>query len=282
MLKTKILWGVAALALTLSVSAAQAITTGVTVDALGSSNQVGNTENRPLLGGVAVEYFIPLTSAGTCTYGIDCGTSADSGFGGTLMSMYLEFNPVETTVDSLLSINFEDLDLIGANEPIDFLEIVQVFDDNGVSLTGLIDDISSLLVSGDADTQQLLTLNLGTLTATSYYLRLQFTASSNRFASNTPEYLVATIGAAPPNAGASSCSITIAAQWSWIVWICWLAPSQICRIALQRIFDWRPILGRFSFGFRTRGRALGISVTFQHCNFVIFNLFAQRIAIYSQ
>lgn len=165
---------------------------GVAVDNFTDQNGVGSTAFRSALGGDAIKYYIPLTGAGTCTYG-DCGVSSDRGYGGTVMSLNLMFSPVATNVASTLSVNFEDLDLVGANDPSWFLEAVQVFDGNGTGLTGLITDIDNPLVTGNAVTQQLLSLDLGVLTNTTYFATLEFSANSRYYAKNTPEYLIASI-----------------------------------------------------------------------------------------
>lgn len=187
-------------------SAAQAATVGVAVESIGSSIEVGTTEHRDLLGGDAIKYFIPLKRLGNCVYGVDtfgrydhktCGVDADKGTGGRELSMFLRFDPVSTTDPSQLSILFEDLDLIGANDPWYFLESVNVLDATGTSLTGVIDDIASAVVTGNADTQQLLSLGLGVLPTSVYFVELQFVASSKYKGWNTPEYLIAEISSMP-------------------------------------------------------------------------------------
>jgi hypothetical protein len=168
--------------------------TGVAVDDFTSQTSVGGpTVYRGALGGDAIKYFIPLTSSGTCTFGVDCGTSSDKGYGGTVMSMNLMFTPVVTNAAATLSVNFEDLDLIGANDPWWFLEELQVFDGSGNALTDLIVDINNPLVTGDAITQQLLSIDLGLLTDSTYFTTLKFSADSMYKGRNTPEYLIATI-----------------------------------------------------------------------------------------
>lgn len=187
-----VLSGVCALSVTSNASAVPV--TGVAVDNFTSQTSVGGpTVFRNALGGDAIKYFIPLTNSGTCTYGVNCGTSSDTGYGGTVMSMNLMFNPVVANVAATLSVNFEDLDLIDANDPWWFLEEVQVFDGNGSALTNLIVDINDPLVTGDAVTQQLLSIDLGVLTDTTYFTTLKFSADSKYYGRNTPEYLIATI-----------------------------------------------------------------------------------------
>ncbi len=192
----KILLALATIGTLCVASTASAIpVTGVAVDDFTTPAPVGSTENRGALGGDAIKYFIPLTktNSGTCTFGVDCGTGSDTGYGGTVMSMNLMFTPVVTNVAATLSVNFEDLDLIDANDPWWFLEELQVFDGSGTALTNLITDINDPLVTGDAVTQQLLSLDLGVLTDTTYFATLKFSADSMYYAKNTPEYLIATI-----------------------------------------------------------------------------------------
>ena len=179
-----------------------AATVGVAVDAIGSSNGVGDTEYRGLLGGDAIEYYIPLSDDGSCTFGVDCGVSSDTGRGGTEMSMFLRFDGLSTTSNSTLRISFEDLDLYGVNDPWWFSETVELLDDAGDSLTGLISNISSSYVTGNHDTQQFLSFDLGVLDSSTQFFELSFTASSHYYARNTPEYLVAEISSVPlPAAG---------------------------------------------------------------------------------
>lgn len=170
-------------------------TIGVTVDDLFSNTIVGTTENRAI-GDDAVRYFIPLSSTpATCIYGVNCGTVADTGSGGTVMSMYMRFAPVSTSNPSLLDILFEDLDLANANDPANFLETLQVFDDAGGEITPLITDIGGL-VTGDAVSQQLLSVGLGVVT-NPLWLRMEFSSSFNQNAGNTPEWLIAEVSAVP-------------------------------------------------------------------------------------
>ena len=176
-----------------SVSETQASTVyGETVDDYGSSTSVGMTEYRSALGGEAIKYYIPLTDGDDCTYGVDCGTYSDTGYGGTQMSMFLEFDGVSTVDESFLMVHFEDLDLEGVNDPYYFIERINIYDASG-SITGVIDNISSAYVTGDYDTQQILSLSLGVLTTSVYYMEFVFDAASDYYGRNTPEYLRAKI-----------------------------------------------------------------------------------------
>ena len=172
-------------------------------------NPVGNTlQDRTAQGlgglnnGLAIEYFIPLGNAsgiygaGNTNGNNGFGQVSDTGNGGGTLSMFLRFN-VANTGPHELSILFEDLDLVGANDPPGFLENVNVFDENGNSLTGLIDDITSILVTGDANTIQTAVIALPSVTSP-LFLQLDFISSlANGKGRNTPEYLIAAVTPVP-------------------------------------------------------------------------------------
>lgn len=185
---------------------AGAATVGIAVDSIGSLTEVGNTEVRTLLGSTpAIEYYIPLGN-GSGTYGVDdsgnFGTTPDFGNGGGTLSMILAFTPVSLTGPSVLDILFEDLDLAGANDPYYFLESLQLFAADGTPFTNPIVSISDPLVTGDRDTQQLLSFSLGTLASNPFYLVADFKSDSRYYGKNTAEYLIATVRAVPLPAAA--------------------------------------------------------------------------------
>lgn len=191
--------GVAASLLLLAPSV-EAATVGRAVAAIGDDPDVatvGSTEVRAALGATpAIKYFIPLGDA-SGTYGVGgFGTSSDTGDGGGVLTMILAFSPVDITKGGLLTILFEDLDLIGASDPAGFFESIEILDASSVSLTGVITNIGGL-IAGDSNTQQLLSLSLATLMVDSFYLQLKFSASFTSFGHNTPEYLIAEISAVP-------------------------------------------------------------------------------------
>jgi hypothetical protein len=187
-------------AMLLAAPSASAGIIGVTVDP-GDNSVVGQTENRAALGGEAVKYFIPL-SDNSGTYGVDnggnFGLQADSGNGGGTLSMYLMFDPINAGSQYILEVLFEDLDLVGANDPVGFLESVEVLSADGLtSLSGgVITDIGGL-IGGDANTQQLLSLFLGAITDDPFLVRLDFVASFINNGTNTAEYLIAEITEVP-------------------------------------------------------------------------------------
>ena len=187
----------------LTISQANAGIIGVAVDRNNiGGGQVGQTENRPALGGQeAIRYFIPLDPAtGDGVYGVDNGGNyglvADSGNGGPTLSMDLLFTPINPGALYTLDILFEDLDLDGANDPAGFLENIQVFDVIGNPITGLITDIGGA-VTGNADTQQLLSVFLGAIMNDPFIVRLNFSASSQSGGTNTAEFLIAEINEIP-------------------------------------------------------------------------------------
>jgi hypothetical protein len=172
--------------------------TGIAVGSVGSNIQVGTLP----VGGV-IQYFIPLGNdngiygaASSCPAGF--GTCSDTGDGGGVLRMFLRFSPVSTTANSTLTIVFQDLDLKNANDPIGFLEKVNVINPvTHTSLTGgYIDTIGGLII-GDANLQTL-TVSLGILSANPFYLKLLFRAESTFRGTNTPEYLLATITSPNP------------------------------------------------------------------------------------
>jgi len=196
------LGSIAAIVMPISIAemapATAATVTGVAVSGVGSSTLVGSTENRTLLGGDAIKYFIPLgDNNGTYGVGSKCGgngfgTCSDTGNGGGTLSMILRFSPITTTGPSQLTIRFEDLDLKGVNDPNGFFESLNIFR-GATSLTGgWINNISSLLVDGDHDSQ-ILSLLLNLPITDPLYLVLKFKAKSDFEGRNTAEYLRATI-----------------------------------------------------------------------------------------
>lgn len=154
-----------------------------------------NTVDPAVTASDVIGYYIPLAGAATlpnpCTFG-PCGTTADSGNGGRQMEMWLRYANVEGG-QSFLNVYFDDLDLIGANDPEGFLERVEIFDTSGTS-KGLFTDITQGTVSGTGATQKVASVNFGTLTAgQTYWAKMFFQASSTSGGRNTPEYLIAGI-----------------------------------------------------------------------------------------
>ena len=184
-------------------SPASAATTGVVVSGIGSTAQIGlhpasnaGPDGGNQLGAGGIEYYIPL-SGSNGTYGVsNYGLSADFGNGGPTEKMFLYFSPVSG--NSVLTIKFQDLDLVGANDPSGFFETLRIFDQGGNPLTPVITSLGSFLngnVSGD-HSAQLLTLALGVVSGP-LYLELDFHAHSDSNGTNTAEYLLATVSQVP-------------------------------------------------------------------------------------
>ncbi|MEM1075686.1 MAG: VPLPA-CTERM sorting domain-containing protein [Pseudomonadota bacterium] len=171
-----------------------------------------------------VGYFIPLND--DCTFGDgDCGLEADRGLGGSL-TMWLYFAGVEAGKQTA-NFFFEDLDLIGGNDPLGFFETVELFDSENQSVV-VVDDLDGdygdiVDVGGNSDTQRAISLDLGYLDAGNYFLKLGMTSDvtldffggnrdkkrdckkylkghSHKYwkcPKNTPEFLIATIETTP-------------------------------------------------------------------------------------
>ena len=97
-----------------------------------------------------------------------------------------------------MNVFFEDLDLIGANDPTGFFEQVVISSDSNVLAT--ITDIDALGIFGDASTQQTASIDIGNLTAGSnYWATFTFSTTVDFGGTNTSEFLIAEVGANPAN-----------------------------------------------------------------------------------
>lgn len=148
----------------------------------------------------AIRYFNPVDpNTVDCTFGIGtCGVQADTGGGGApgVMSMFIDFTNVDGG-NSFLNIFFEDLDIIGANDPAGFFEVVTIFDTDDNEIFS-VSDVSATGVSGTAATQQLATIPLGILNpGQDLRLRFDFSSSFDGSGTNTDEYLIPVITAVP-------------------------------------------------------------------------------------
>lgn len=190
---------------TLASPSVAAPVTGYAVDGVtgaAASTPAGVTEFRPLLGGNAIKYFIPLRSDTSGTFGVGslcsnagAGTCSDSGSTGGNLTMNLRFDGVGIG-SAVLKIVFEDLDLIGVNDPSGFLESLNVMNAAGTTLSGgTITNISSALVDGNSSIQTLV-MNL-LLTGDPTFLKLKFKSIPREYGTNTAEYLIATITPVP-------------------------------------------------------------------------------------
>lgn len=190
-------------ALAFASSAAEAAIVGVTTNQAGTT-VVGDTENRPALGGTSVRYFVPLGDT-SGTYGVsnsgNFGRSADSGNGGGILTMYLRFTGLTVGQGYTLRVAFEDLDLNGVNDPAGFLENLRVRTAAGTDISGLITTLGPTPLGGGSvtgnTTSQLLTLFVGAATSTQMVWRLDFQASFAGQGTNTAEYLRAELSPVP-------------------------------------------------------------------------------------
>lgn len=176
--------------------------TGVAVSGIDSATQVGSTRYRRALDGRAIRYFVPLSdNSGTYGVGNSCGgsgfgTCSDRGDGGGHLDLFLRFDGLNPDADGVLSVLFEDLDVAGVNDPSGFVETINVFSADGQSLTGNIDTLDSLFVSGDSGAQ-LLRLGLGLIGDNPFFVRLRFRSESEYFGRNTAEFLIAKVSEVP-------------------------------------------------------------------------------------
>src|SRR5262249_1331967 len=204
-------WAAAAVMFGSGIACANTVT-GIAVGSNSGTTQVGTLaapgtgpDGGNQLGAPAIQYYIPLASSGSVTYGVNGGTSSDSGFGGQTLNMWLLFQPLSPSPsNAVLTVKFQDLDLNGANDPSNFLESLRLFDKNGNPLTPVITSISQLIgngsLSGNSD-QQILPLALGVI-SNPLYLELSFKSCLNGpncsgSGTNTAEYLLATVTTVP-------------------------------------------------------------------------------------
>lgn len=193
----------AAAGLAFSAGSADAAILGVATNSTGTS-VVGDTENRAVLGGTSIRYFVPLGDT-SGTYGVSSsgnfGRVADSGDGGGTLSMWLRFTGLTVGQSATLTIKFEDFDVTPVNDPTGFTERLNIFNQSGTSLTGLITALGATPIGGGSvtgnATSQALTLFLGTMTSSQLLLRLDFRAAFNGVGTNTAEFLRAELSQVP-------------------------------------------------------------------------------------
>lgn len=175
---------------------------GVAIDGLGGS-AVGNSlfsraALNELNGGSAIQYYIPLgDTSGTYgagnTNGNDgFGQAPDFGNGGGTLTMILEFGGLQIGREYELVMIFEDLDVVGAADTGSFFEDIEILDDLGNSLSGLLDNLNDPYISGDQDVQRI-ELSLAPVTEETLELQVAFTSNSTFNGTNTAEYLIAVL-----------------------------------------------------------------------------------------
>ena len=192
--------------------------TGVTVDAAGSSNTVGITT-----AGGKIKYYIPLDETTSGVYGEDSsacskgiGTCYDigGGFGyndatALDMNIYFDLTLQPQSVAAELNFVFDDLDLIGINDPNQFFESMSLSYWNGASFTPVnpIVKYPSDIVVGIADINATdpitwnLDLDLAALAilndSNGFWIQFGFGSKYDWTGRNTPEYLTAALTLSP-------------------------------------------------------------------------------------
>jgi hypothetical protein len=193
---------------------------GVPVTGIGGSQAVPtcpSTEGQVCYNAATgnIGFFIPLSTSTDGVYGttliasgVTAGTSPDSGYGvANALSMYLMFSPVTLPVQTAtLTLNFIDLDLSGANDPNQFFETIQFYEENGSALTPLISSINQtgpctpgqfFCVSGNGTTQTIYFPDVTSILNNPFYVELVFGSQWNQKGTNTMENLTATLVTTP-------------------------------------------------------------------------------------
>jgi len=169
------------------------ISTGVPVDSNGNPVAAGNVDPNG-----TISFYIPLSGGHAGTFGVGgVGLSAGSfsGNGGAgSMDMYLSFSP--TAGGTTLQLLFEDLDLIGVNDPSGFLENVAVYTFDMSSQLAFVDNVSDpeVVLANTNGLNQELQISLLSLLPLGdpFLVKLRFTAGAIK-GTNTVETLRANL-----------------------------------------------------------------------------------------
>lgn len=177
-----------------------------------------------------VQYYIPLSTSKGGVFGVTkvgwgktAGTTSDRGDGSSssTLSMFMLFDvPTGATGPATLSVYFEDLDLIGANDPNGFYEAVKFYDATGNAMTSKIrritdasspDSAFDWSVSGNDDYQQVVFDDVRPLlTSPQLFIRMDFYSASDWCATNTPEGLRAVLTTATGESVPEPASLALA------------------------------------------------------------------------
>ena len=195
---------------------------GTPVDSIGSSTVVASCGSAGVGSGCYdagthnIGYYIPLNSAyngaygvGTNPSGFKVGTSADSQTApftnSNALAMYFRYTPLASPTpgnlaSGVLTFNFVDLDLSGANDPYGFFESIQFFTAEGSELSPLITSLSgspsSYIVTGDFTSQTITFSDVRSyITGDPFYAKLVFGTQMTRSGTwrNTPESVNTTL-----------------------------------------------------------------------------------------
>lgn len=187
---------IAGLALVSGAVGATPVTYGTPVDAIG--NPVGGANHNAATH--EVSFFIPFMGGHAGTFGVGgVGMSADTGtptadnHTGSL-DMFLMFAPVQTG-PNILTLDFDDLDLAGRNDPNGFLESIEIFDSLGTLLAEIDHYTDPQVILADFD-RQLLEITID-IFESPFIVKLTLAADSGVFVGqrmqNTVESLTATV-----------------------------------------------------------------------------------------
>lgn len=177
---------VAAMALFSANSHAGIIATGVPVDSLGNPVAAGNVSS-----GGTIKFYIPLSGGYAGVYGVGGVGLTGGGFNGQggsgSMDMFLSFSPAAG--GNALAFHFEDLDLVGVNDPFGFLESIAVYNQDMSTQIAFIDSASDPEVTQASKDKQKLLVSLASvmpLDNQNFIAKLRFTAGPV-YGYNTPE-----------------------------------------------------------------------------------------------
>ncbi len=167
------------------------------------------TNTISVAGDGTIGFYIPLKDESNGVFGVDAGMSSDSCYfygvnspnawacGAGSMDMFLLFDPIQLG-PNILTLEFNDLDISGANDPHFFLEAVTIYD----TPTGtLVSSTQHHTVLSANSTSQTIALALNA-TSNPFVAKLTLTTeflptTANRWWANTQETLLATVTADP-------------------------------------------------------------------------------------
>lgn len=166
---------------------AQAQIVGTVVGAYNSSTPVGSANADG-----SVNFYALLNGSGT--YGVGgAGLSADNctisnstdNCGGGVLDMWFRFTGV-TTGANVLTLQYNDLDLSGVNDPGYFLESVRIYSNNSTSSTAFIDQETDPGVNQPLSNlnNQLIQLNLTVTSSPTFYVRTRYVTTFSNSAPN--------------------------------------------------------------------------------------------------
>lgn len=176
--------------------------TGVPVNAMGSTTQVGIIDANG-----EITYYIPMSPGASGIYGVDgngdVGTTPDSGSAGGSLRMFLAFGPLTTPIASAqLHFDFEDLDLNGSADGGSFRETIRFIGSDGSTpvIDDITDDTATYQITGNSSTQAIHFFSLAGVSNLSnqqyLFLEVDF-ATLHVNGGNTSEALKATLSYTP-------------------------------------------------------------------------------------